>query len=369
MRRTLDLLSGAPVVPVVDLSRRGRDLADGVRATSPDASRRSGSVPARRRDRLRSSASSRRWARRARTPSPSSSGASALQLALAAVGVGAGDEVIVPAFTAVPDGVGGRAHWAPHRCRRRRRRHGAHSTRTAGRGGPHRAHAGGDRRAPVRAPGRAAGHRPRRSSRTRRRRTARCTTTRARPPSSTASTRPRTSAAIGDGGAVVTDDADVADAVRLLRVHGMTEQYVHTAVSQNFRMSEIEAAWLRLALAELARRQRPPARDRRALPRGRARSCAGSADHPDHVLPPRACFAAADATASAAALAARRRRDRRALPAGAHAAAGIPAASTTPPCPQAEAWAAECVTVPCFPEMTDDEVETVAVGARARWTA
>src|SRR5262245_4611102 len=31
-----------------------------------------------------------------------SSGAGALQLALAAVGVGAGDEVIVPAFTAVP---------------------------------------------------------------------------------------------------------------------------------------------------------------------------------------------------------------------------------------------------------------------------
>ena len=31
----------------------------------------------------------------------------------------------------------------------------------------------------------------------------------------------------------------------------MTEQYVHEIVSQNFRMSEIEAAWLRLALPEL----------------------------------------------------------------------------------------------------------------------
>ncbi len=29
-------------------------------------------------------------------------------------------------------------------------------------------------------------------------------------------------------------------------------------------------------------------------------------------------------------------------------------------CPQAEAWARECVSVPCFPEMTDDEVEQVA---------
>ena len=31
-----------------------------------------------------------------------------------------------------------------------------------------------------------------------------------------------------------------------------------------------------------------------------------------------------------------------------------------PPCPVAESWAAECVSVPCFPELTDAEVETVA---------
>jgi dTDP-4-amino-4,6-dideoxygalactose transaminase len=29
------------------------------------------------------------------------------------------------------------------------------------------------------------------------------------------------------------------------------------------------------------------------------------------------------------------------------------------PCPVAEAWAATCTTLPCFPEMTDDEVATV----------
>jgi dTDP-4-amino-4,6-dideoxygalactose transaminase len=30
------------------------------------------------------------------------------------------------------------------------------------------------------------------------------------------------------------------------------------------------------------------------------------------------------------------------------------------PCPEAEAWAAECVTVPLFPELTAREVTTVA---------
>jgi dTDP-4-amino-4,6-dideoxygalactose transaminase len=29
-------------------------------------------------------------------------------------------------------------------------------------------------------------------------------------------------------------------------------------------------------------------------------------------------------------------------------------------CPEAEAWAAECVTVPCFPELSAGEVATVA---------
>ena len=50
---------------------------------------------------------------------------------------------------------------------------------------------------------------------------------------------------------MVTNQNDLADRVRRLRVHGMTAQYVHEEVSQNFRLSEVEAAWLRLALEEL----------------------------------------------------------------------------------------------------------------------
>ena len=34
------------------------------------------------------------------------------------------------------------------------------------------------------------------------------------------------------------------------------------------------------------------------------------------------------------------------------------------PCPQAERWAAECVSFPCFPEMTDDEIEAVCRAIR-----
>src|SRR5262249_51532402 len=31
-------------------------------------------------------------------------------------------------------------------------------------------------------------------------------------------------------------------------------------------------------------------------------------------------------------------------------------------CPRAEAWARECVAVPCFPELSDTEVDEVAAG-------
>jgi dTDP-4-amino-4,6-dideoxygalactose transaminase len=57
---------------------------------------------------------------------------------------------------------------------------------------------------------------------------------------------------ITDGGAVVTDDDELAAAVRLLRAHGVTTGYVHTRVSTNARLSDVAAAALRVGLRHLA---------------------------------------------------------------------------------------------------------------------
>ena len=46
----------------------------------------------------------------------------------------------------------------------------------------------------------------------------------------------------GEGGMVTTDDAEVADRVRLLRNQGMRQRYQHEIVGLNERMTEIEAA-------------------------------------------------------------------------------------------------------------------------------
>ena len=58
-------------------------------------------------------------------------------------------------------------------------------------------------------------------------------------------------AAIGDGGAVVTNRLDVADTLRALREYGWTERYVSTRPGVNSRLDELQAAILRVQLPRL----------------------------------------------------------------------------------------------------------------------
>ena len=54
--------------------------------------------------------------------------------------------------------------------------------------------------------------------------------------------------AIGDAGAIVTDDAEVAALARRLRDHGSADKRIHTEVGFNSRLDAIQAAALRVAL-------------------------------------------------------------------------------------------------------------------------
>lgn len=57
--------------------------------------------------------------------------------------------------------------------------------------------------------------------------------------------------ALGDAGAVVTDDAEIARRVRMLGNYGSEEKYVHQMVGINSRMDEVQAAVLRVKLPRL----------------------------------------------------------------------------------------------------------------------
>jgi dTDP-3-amino-3,4,6-trideoxy-alpha-D-glucose transaminase len=56
---------------------------------------------------------------------------------------------------------------------------------------------------------------------------------------------------LGDGGAIVTDDDEVAEVARRLRFHGSTDKVTYTEVGYNSRLDELQAAVLRELLPEL----------------------------------------------------------------------------------------------------------------------
>jgi dTDP-3-amino-3,4,6-trideoxy-alpha-D-glucose transaminase len=56
---------------------------------------------------------------------------------------------------------------------------------------------------------------------------------------------------LGDGGAIATNDADVAERARVLRFHGSKDKRHHTDVGYNSRLDSIQAAVLRILLPEL----------------------------------------------------------------------------------------------------------------------
>jgi dTDP-4-amino-4,6-dideoxygalactose transaminase len=56
---------------------------------------------------------------------------------------------------------------------------------------------------------------------------------------------------LGDGGAIVTDDDELAETARVLRFHGSKDKRTFTAVGWNSRLDELQAAVLRVLLPEL----------------------------------------------------------------------------------------------------------------------
>ncbi len=181
--------------------------------------------------------------------------------------------------------------------------------------------------------------------------------------------------AYGDGGMIITDDDALADKLRKLRVHGSKPKYYHQLVGFNSRLDALQAAILRAKLPHLeawseARRQKARRYDTLL------------ADIPGITLPHRAAgcshifhqytIRVADGKRDAL------RDHLKAQGIGTEIYYPLPLhlqqcfahlGYTQGALPESEAASQEALSLPMFPELTDDEQSYVAESARSFFSA
>lgn len=176
--------------------------------------------------------------------------------------------------------------------------------------------------------------------------------------------------AMGDGGAVVTQDADIARRVRELREYGWRERYVSHSAGMNSRLDEIQAAILRVKLPLLERRN-----ERRRVSADRYRQAIESETmRPPRVIPGTThamhlCVVeCADRDAVVAMCAEHAIRSAQHYPVPVHLQPAYRGRiKGGAHLPVTEALTKTIVTLPCYPDQREDHVTRVCALLRA-WT-
>ena len=171
--------------------------------------------------------------------------------------------------------------------------------------------------------------------------------------------------ALGDGGAITTNDPELADRIRWLRNYGSPQKYEHVVKGYNSRLDELQAAVLSVKLRYLAnwnaRRREIAKRYLASLPVG-------------DVIPPHVAVDADPVWHLFVVRTPHRERFRSALaergietlvhyPTPPHLQKAY-ASRLTAILPETERWSAECVSLPMGPHLLDWEVEQVVDAVR-----
>ena len=175
--------------------------------------------------------------------------------------------------------------------------------------------------------------------------------------------------AYGEAGSIVTDDDALADALRQLREHGQVTRYYHPIVGYNARLDEIQAAVLRIKLRHLERwnaRRREAARLYGSLLRdsGVATPEDPGERHVWHIYAVRVPDGRRDALKAFLA--------ERGIGTGIHYPVPIHMQESAQflgyregELPVTERIAGEVLSLPMYPELTDEQVGYVADGVKA----
>ena len=170
--------------------------------------------------------------------------------------------------------------------------------------------------------------------------------------------------ALGDGGAVVTNDDERAALVRRLRQYGWSSKYTVTEPrGRNSRLDELQAAVLRVKLPHLdawnARRREIVARYAEVLGHGVRRMVHGNASDSPAYVAHLAVMITEDREADRAAFTEGGVRTDIHYPVPDHHQPVLADAMADVELPVTELAATQILTLPCFAEMTETEIERV----------
>lgn len=170
--------------------------------------------------------------------------------------------------------------------------------------------------------------------------------------------------ALGDAGALVTDDPELAERGAVLRNYGQRRRYEHVEAGLNSRLDEMQAAILSARLPWLAaftdRRQTIAAAYLEAFDNPRVQSLAAPRERAEHVYH-QFVVRTAEREALIAHLQDRGVGSLIHYPVPMHRQPALPGiARDARGLAHAETHADECLSLPCHPQLTDDDVATVA---------
>lgn len=169
--------------------------------------------------------------------------------------------------------------------------------------------------------------------------------------------------AIGDGGALTTDDEQIAERARMIRNYGQSERYKHPVLGMNSRLDELQAALLSVRLKKLeefTQRRRRVADAYRARLQNPKIRCLAAPENPGSHVYHLFVICCAERERLAMHLKAKGVETLIHYPIPVHLQAPCIDVRRDPAgLIEAEKHAAQCLSLPCHPYLSDEEVSII----------